>query len=262
MTLLPPTVEQQRRIDEELPPNPEMRKLDLIAIRDWLAKQPHLPKHMDDKRLEHFLFGCKNSIERCKMIIETYYSARTALPEFFANRDPLARDIQDCCDSIEYFVLPKLTEEGHRVTIFRLKDTDIDKFSLTAATRRVLMVLDIRLMEEASLTNVMVFDLKGFTAGHFAKCVPAQTIVKKAMLATQNSMPFRLHRIHYLNAPSFIGSIMNVFYPLLKEKLISKFRIHTGGGEELHAYMDKDILPNEYGGNAGSFQELNGTIIL
>lgn len=46
MTLLPPTVEQQRRIDAELPPDPDMRKRDIQAIRDWLAKQPHLPKHM------------------------------------------------------------------------------------------------------------------------------------------------------------------------------------------------------------------------
>ena len=41
--------------------------------------------------------------------------------------------------------------------------------------------------------------------------------------------------------------------------LLIQFRIHTGGGEELHAYMDKDILPNEWGGKAGTFQELNGT---
>lgn len=46
MTLLPPTVEQQKRIDEELPPDPEMRKRDIIAIKEWLAKQPHLPKNM------------------------------------------------------------------------------------------------------------------------------------------------------------------------------------------------------------------------
>lgn len=46
MSLLPPTVDQQKRIDEELPPDPEMRKRDITAIREWLSKQPHLPNHM------------------------------------------------------------------------------------------------------------------------------------------------------------------------------------------------------------------------
>lgn len=55
---------------------------------------------VDDKRLLNFLFGCKNSIERCKLILERYYSARTALPEFFAARDPMAGDIQESCDAV------------------------------------------------------------------------------------------------------------------------------------------------------------------
>ncbi|XP_051158081.1 clavesin-2-like isoform X3 [Leptopilina boulardi] len=222
MTLLPPTLEQQKRIDEELPPDPEMRKRDLIAIKEWLRKQPHLPKNMDDKRLGNFLFGCKNSIERCKLILERYYSARTALPEFFAARDPLTKEIQDCCKIIQYFILPSLTQEGHRVTILRLNNNALEKFSLQAITRRILMVMDLRLLEEASLSNIMILDLEGFTAGHFAKCSPTQSIVRRAMLATQDSMPFRLHRVHYIHAPAFIGSVLNIFYPLLKEKLIQK----------------------------------------
>lgn len=42
--------------------------------------------------------------------------------------------------------------------------------------------------------------------------------------------------------------------------IIFKFRIHTGGGEELHSYMNKDILPNEWGGKAGTLDELNGLL--
>ncbi|XP_014219813.1 alpha-tocopherol transfer protein-like [Copidosoma floridanum] len=257
MTLLPPTVELQRRIDEEMAPDPEARKRDVAALREWLSKQPHLPKHMDDKRLEHFLFSCKNSLERCKMRLEIYFSARTALPEFFSDRDPMGRDIQDCCDNVEYLVCPKMTDDGHRVTILRLKETDIDKFSLVAVSKRITMILDLRLLEEPNLSNVMVIDLKGFTAAHFAKCVPAQPSVKKAMLAIQNAMPFRLHSVHYLHSPSFVSNVINLFYPLLKKKLTEKFFVHTGGGEDLSKFMNRDILPNEYGGKAGSFQELN-----
>lgn len=64
--------------------------------------------------------------------------------------------------------------------------------------------------------------LQGFSAGHFSKVSPTLSIVRKAMLAIQDSMPFRLHQVIYINAPSFIGRILNIFYPLLKEKLIQK----------------------------------------
>ncbi|XP_015585582.1 alpha-tocopherol transfer protein-like [Cephus cinctus] len=257
MTLLPPTVEQQRLIDEELHSDPEVTKRDIASLREWLSKQPHLPQHMDDDRLEKFLFGCKNSVERCKHMLERYFSARTALPEFFAARDPLSNDIQECCDAVQYFLLPSLTKEGHRVTILRLADYALERFSIQAIARRILMVMDTRLVEEVCLSNIMIFDLKGFTAGHFAKCSPTQSIVRHAMLATQDSMPLRLTRVHYLNAPAFIGNILAIFYPLLKEKLIQKFRVHTGDGEELYPYIEKEILPEEWGGKAGSFKELN-----
>ncbi|XP_076295104.1 alpha-tocopherol transfer protein-like [Lasioglossum baleicum] len=257
MTLLPPTVAQQKRIDEEVQMDPEMIKKDITALREWLSKQPHLPAHMDDARLERFLFGCKNSIERCKVILERYFSVRTALPEFFSLRDPLSKDVQGCCDSIYYFVLPSLTEEGHRVTVLRLRDTSIDNFSIQDITKRILMVLDMRLMEERCLSNVMVIDLEGFSLVHFSKCSPTQSIIRKSMLAVQDSMPLRLHRVHFLHAPVFVENVLHIFYPLLKEKLVQKFRVHTGGGEELHPYMDKDILPNAWGGKAGTLEELN-----
>lgn len=60
----------------------------------------------------------------------------------------------------DFFVLPSLTEEGYRVTIFRINDTDVEKFSLQAIVRLALMILDIRLMEEVSLSNIMVIDLE------------------------------------------------------------------------------------------------------
>ncbi|XP_072760133.1 alpha-tocopherol transfer protein-like [Anoplolepis gracilipes] len=257
MTLLPPTPAQQKRMDKELPPDPEMREQDIKALREWLSKQPHLPNHIDDVKLGRFLYNCKNSVEKCKLILERYYTVRTSLPEFFTVRDPLSRDIQDSVSVVDYFVLPSLTEEGYRVSIFRLRDTNVEKFSFQAIVKRILMVLDARLWEESCLSNIMIIDLKGYSTAHFAKFIPTQSIVRRAMLAVQDSMPFRLFSVHFLNAPSFITNIVNVLYPLLKEKLIQKFHMHNGDGEELYAYMDRNILPNEWGGKAGTFQELN-----
>lgn len=63
---------------------------------------------------------------------------------------------------------------------------------------------------------------QGFGMVHFTKCSPTQSIVRKAMLAMQDSMPLRLHRVHFLHAPAFIESILNIFYPLLKVRLVQK----------------------------------------
>ncbi|KYQ46219.1 Alpha-tocopherol transfer protein-like protein [Trachymyrmex zeteki] len=257
MTLLPPTPAQQKRIDKELPSDPKMRKQDIRALREWLSKQPHLPNHIDDNKLERFLFNCKNSIERCKLILERYYTVRTSLPEFFTARDPLSQDIRDSFNRVDYFILPSLTEEGYRVIICRLRDTDVEKFSFQALVKRILMILDIRLMEEFCLSNIIIIDLEGSSMAHFTKFIPTQSIVKRAMLAVQDSMPFRLSCIHFLHAPSFITGVINIFYPLLKEKLTQKFQFFNGGAEELYVYMNKDVLPNEWGGKAGTFQELN-----
>lgn len=59
-----------------------------------------------------------------------------------------------------YFALPSLTDDGHRVSVLRLKNRSIERFSVRALARRILMVLDIRQVEELCLSNVMVIDLE------------------------------------------------------------------------------------------------------
>lgn len=114
----------------------------------------------EDERLERFLYGCKFSLERTKQVLDTYYRVRATTPEFFTNRDPLAEDIQQSIRDLSYFVLPKLTSEGYRVTIFRLKSTDVERFALSELTKRVVMCLDVRLKEEKCLSNIMVIDFQ------------------------------------------------------------------------------------------------------
>jgi len=60
----------------------------------------HVSFIADDAKLERFIFNCKNSIEKCKLILERYYTVRTSLPEFFAFRDPLSQDIQDSFNTV------------------------------------------------------------------------------------------------------------------------------------------------------------------
>lgn len=75
--------------EEELKRNPELKESDVQLLREWCAKQPHLPK-ITDAELARFLHSNYYRSEPTKATIETFYTVRTHVPEFFANRDPLA----------------------------------------------------------------------------------------------------------------------------------------------------------------------------
>jgi hypothetical protein len=89
MSLIQPSGEMSAKIREELrePASKDEIMKDIAIIREWLEKQPHLPKDMDDGRMTTFLRGCKWSIERVKQKLDMYYTMRNAIPEFFADRD-------------------------------------------------------------------------------------------------------------------------------------------------------------------------------
>ena len=48
----------------------------------------------DSQFLVAFLRGCKFSLERTKAKMDMYYTLKSALPEFFTNRDPMLPEIQ------------------------------------------------------------------------------------------------------------------------------------------------------------------------
>jgi hypothetical protein len=149
----------------------------------------------EDARLERFLYGCKLSVERAKRVLDTYYTVRATVPEFFRDRDPLSRDMQLCFQRIYYVPLPVLTPLGYRPTLLRLADCDANKFDIRIITTRIVMSLDARLLEERCLNNVMLIDLEGFTMGHYTKVSPTQAIIRKALLCIQDAFPLRLAQV-------------------------------------------------------------------
>lgn len=72
--------------EEEFKKNPEIKKSDIQMLREWCEKQPHLPK-VSDTDLILFLHSNYYMMEPTKTNIETYFTLRTHLPEFFTNRD-------------------------------------------------------------------------------------------------------------------------------------------------------------------------------
>lgn len=73
-------------LEEELKKNPELSRVDLESLREWCAKQPHLPE-ITDTELALFLHSNYYRIEPTKKTIDAYFTMRTHVPDFFINRD-------------------------------------------------------------------------------------------------------------------------------------------------------------------------------
>jgi len=258
MTLVQPTAEMSVKIREELrePDSPEAIANDIASIREWLTKQPHLPKDMDDARLRTFLRGCKFSLEKVKKKLDMYYTMRNAIPEFFTNRDVNRPELAQILDVCHMPPLPGLTPNGRRVCVLRGLDKEMSTPNVAEAMKLALMIGDIRLYEEqvGVAGDVYILDATVATPTHFAKFTPA--LVKKFLVCVQEAYPVKLKEVHVINVSPLVDTIVNFVKPFLKEKIRERIFLHSSM-DGLYKYVPKEMLPNEYGGQAGSIKDIN-----
>ncbi|XP_046386013.1 alpha-tocopherol transfer protein-like [Ischnura elegans] len=255
MTLVQPTPEMSLRIQKDLNEEPSKNEESLQHIKEWLEKQPHLPQVDDDQRLITFLRGCKFSLEKTKRKLDMYYTMRTALPEFFANRDPMRPEIQEVFKNIQMPPLPGLTPEGRRVVVMRASGNELG--TVSEDFKAALMVGDIRLKEEAVgvAGDVYILDATVATASQFSKVTPL--LIKKFLVCVQEAYPVKLKEVHVVNVSPLVDSIVSFVKPFLKEKIRERIHIHSDGLDSLYKFVPKEMLPEEYGGNAGPISEIN-----
>ena len=258
MLLIQPADDMLKQIRAELNENVATRDKDLEIIKEWLTKQPHLPTFDDDHRLITFLRGCKFSLEKCKRKLDMYFTMRTAIPEFFSNRDITSPEMREVTKVVQVPPLPGLTKNGRRVIVMRGVNKDLPTPNVPEAMKLVLMIGDVRLKEEqvGVAGDVYILDASVATPSHFAKFTPA--IVKKFLICVQEAYPVKLKEVHVVNVSPLVDTIVNFVKPFLKEKIRNRIFMHSDM-KTLYEYIPKEILPTEYGGDAGPIQAIHDT---
>ncbi|KAL0867916.1 hypothetical protein ABMA27_008594 [Loxostege sticticalis] len=253
-TLVQPSGEMWKKIRVELNEDVNTRDRDVEAIKEWLRKQPHLPDEWDTQRITTFLRGCNFSMEKCKRKLDMYFTMRAACPEFFTNRDMSRPELRELMTNGQAPPLPGLTPEGRRVIIAR--GHDLDTHQLNDAFKIAMMIGDIRLKEEIEgvAGDVYILDASVVNASHIGRIsIPS---VKKFLICVQEAYPVKLKEVHVVNASPLIDAVVTMIKPFLKEKIRNRIFIHTEM-ESLQKYIPKDILPEEYGGDAGPVDVYN-----
>lgn len=225
-------------------------KCDLNSLREWLQKQPHLPQNITDKLLENILIRNKFRIEKTKQKIDKYYSLRNVLPEFFTHSKDILEETMKVTAIIP---MPTLTDRKERIIVIKFTNPDLEAFDFLNFCNHFVALNTVLIHVDSSVGDRIVADWTNISFGHFTKMYP--NIIMKILAAYQEGFSSRLLGIHYINAPSFIDTVLRVLKPILKAKLFERICIHKSL-EDLYEIIPRKCLPSDYGGDCKEVEKI------
>ncbi|KAL4715172.1 hypothetical protein ACJJTC_012219 [Scirpophaga incertulas] len=244
---------------EQLNENPKQIQSDLIQIKEWIYKQPHLKARTDDQWLVALLRAGKFSLEKLKRKLELYYTLRATAPEITLRLKPTEQEFVDFLKLGTCIILPKAeTGISPRVILIRPGAYDPSVHSVADVICILYYLVQILVVEDdiASIIGTkIVIDYEGVTMAHVMQANPS--LLKKMVAVTQDSMPLRLRGSHHINLPTGIEVIFSLVSGFLNEKAKQRLIIHKSV-EELADFIPKDIIPVEYGGIGSSVANIIG----
>ena len=241
--------ELQKVACDELNEVPDRIQSDVDALRNWLSQATHIRARDDDQFLVTFLRGCKYSLEKAKKKMELYYVARTQTPEFFSNRDPTDKFMQEIIKLGLILPLPAdETKNIPRVILTRLGGYDYNKYDFMSVMKATYLMADW-CMINSDVTiitgHINVVDLKGCGVALLSQITPS--VIKKLSTLLE-PFPVRIKAIHLVHPPKGIDTAFRMFMSVCHEKLRSRIFMHENF-KELQKVIEGKSLPIEYGGS-------------
>lgn len=144
--------------------------------------------------------------------------------------------------------------------MFRLKSTCPGDYDVVEMFKMMFMCSDVRYVtpDPIGLTEgeIGIMDFSNFSFRHFIKIVANFPTVRMYLRYVQETVPFKIHQNHFVNCSSTLTKIITLIRPFVKKELFEVMHFHTSGYDSLYEHVPREILPLEYGGKAGAFDDL------
>ncbi|TDG44545.1 hypothetical protein AWZ03_009017 [Drosophila navojoa] len=252
----PISAELRQVAETELNEVPSRLPDDLKALRDWLAKQPHLKARQDAQFLVAFLRGCKFSLEKAKSKLDYFYTLKTMMPEVFANRQMDERNIA-VCRAGTYVRLPKpFGPGGPRIQLTDYSNFESNGFKLIDLFRYQTTLLEHLVREDDNAVisgTIEIIDMSKMSLSLVAQM--DISLIKKMGVFADKGTPIRLKGVHLVNCPKEAVTVLNLGKSLMPAKLQNRFHVHRNM-EELSQIIPREYMPEEYGGSNGRIADI------
>ncbi|KAL4717371.1 hypothetical protein ACJJTC_017258 [Scirpophaga incertulas] len=224
---------------------------DVVSIREWLVKEPHLPQDIDDFMLQKFLHSCYGSLERTKKCIERFCSTRSMMPEVYTSRDPTADKMKT---AFSITSVSSYKADDNEVLIHQLDDPGLEKFSFYDILKAFAIQADFWLKVHDFLPegHIIVLDIKDYSL----RIIPKVNVMffRDFLMFLLEGMPVRVKQVHVINCPSYYDKLYALVKPALPSEICNIITFHSNL-DSFHKAIDKKYLPEEYGGDAQSMKQ-------
>lgn len=75
------------------------------------------------------------------------------------------------------------------------------------------------------------------------------------IIQIQEALPVRLRAFHFINTVPFMDKVMALMKPFMKKELMDAMHLHATM-DTFEKHVPISMMPNEYGGSAGTIKEL------
>lgn len=126
----------------------------------------------------------------------------------------------------------------------------------------MLMMLDARYVmlddgDKLAESDILVLDMNGYSFNHSIDAAKNAGSLFLYFKYVQETVPINTKSTHILNTSPFVDKFMALIRPVLKKEIVDSFTFHSDNYETLYEAVPKQLLPTEYGGEAGSINDLH-----
>ncbi|KAG8192971.1 hypothetical protein JTE90_028093 [Oedothorax gibbosus] len=239
------------KAERELMEKPSWRDRDIQALRDMISDDPDLVSRSDDAFLLRFLRARKFDYNRSFSLLQNYYMMRVKNANMFKDFTPSSlKHVHQL--NLQGF-LPVRDTEGRAVFVFRGGSWDPSQCSADDLFRANVICLEKQIDDPLTQINgvVAILDMKYLGFHHVRHFSPSHAL--KIVSLVQDSFPARFKAVHIVNEPALFDIILAVVKPLISEKIKKRIYAHGSNMQSLHEHIPSEILPSEYGGQLGPF---------